>query len=261
MSLHNRTALVTGSTRGIGLAVAHALAAEGCCIALNGFGDPDAIEALRSDIAAAHGVEVIHAPADLTKPAEIESMAADVGARLGGPDILVNNAGLQHVDALDRFPVEIWDTIIALNLSAAFHTIRLVLPIMRARGWGRIVNMASAHGLVASPLKGPYIASKHGLVGLTKAAALEAGPHGITCNAIAPGFVDTPMFEVQADGLARVQGVSRDEVARRQIGEKQAIVDLVRDHEIASAVAFLCSERARMITGVTLPVDGGWTAQ
>ncbi len=261
MKLRGRRALVTGSTQGIGLAIARALAAEGADVMLHGLGERDAIERLCGEIAAAHGVRCAWSDVDLTKASEIPGLVERVARELGSLDILVNNAGMQHIAPLDEYPPQVWDRLLALNLSAMFHTIRSALPGMKARGWGRIVNMASAHGLVASPFKVPYVASKHGVVGLTKGVALEAGPHGITCNAIAPGFVESPMFHLQAEGLARVEGRSREEVVRRQLGEKQAIVRLIEVEEIAALVVFLCSELARSVTGTTLPVDGGWTAQ
>jgi 3-hydroxybutyrate dehydrogenase len=261
MTLRGRGALVTGSTQGIGLAIARALAAQGANLMLHGLGERDAVQALCREIAVAHGVRCVWSDVDLTRPGEIPGLIARATAELGALDILVNNAGMQHIAPLDEFPVEVWDRLLALNLSAMFHTIRAALPQMKARRWGRIVNMASAHGLVASPFKVPYIASKHGVVGLTKGVALEAGPHGITCNAIAPGFVESPMFHVQAEGLARIEGRPKEEVVRRQVGEKQAIVRLIEVEEIAALAVFLCSEAARTMTGVTVPVDGGWTAQ
>jgi len=261
VSLRGRSALVTGSTQGIGLAIARALAGEGADVMLHGLAERGAAERLCTEISAAHGVRTAWSDVDLTRPGEIPALIERATAELGSVDILVNNAGMQHIAPLDEFPAEVWDRILALNLSAMFHTIRSALPQMKQRRWGRIVNMASAHGLVASPFKVPYIASKHGVVGLTKGVALEAGPHGVTCNAIAPGFVESPMFHVQAEGLARLSGMPKDEVVRRQVGEKQAIVRLIEAGEIAALVAYLCSEQARSLTGATLPVDGGWTAQ
>jgi 3-hydroxybutyrate dehydrogenase len=261
MSLSGRTALVTGSTQGIGLAIARTLAAAGANVMLHGLGEPAAIERLSAEIAETHGVRTGWSDLDLTCAREIPTLVERTAGELGALDILVNNAGMQHIASLEEFPPEMWDRLLALNLSAMFHTIRSALPPMKVRGWGRIVNIASVHGLVASPFKVPYIASKHGVIGLTKGVALEVGPHGITCNAIAPGFVETPMFHVQAEGLARVEAAPKEAVVRRQVGEKQAIARLIDAQEIAGLVAFLCSEAARTITGTTIPIDGGWTAQ
>ncbi len=258
--LKKKCALVTGSTRGIGQAIAGALAAEGASVMLNGFGEAGEIERARAELAERAGVTVDYFDADLTKADHVGALIGATVERLGGLDIVVNCAGIQIIGALDGFAPEDWDTIIALNLSAVFHTTRLAIPHMKARGWGRIVNIASTHGLVASPFKVPYVASKHGLVGLTKGTALEVAAFGITCNAICPGFTKTPMFDVQAEGLAATTGVPVDEVIREQVGAKQAIAEVIEPGEIAAAVVFLCSEKARSITGTALPVDGGWTA-
>jgi len=259
--LSDKVALVTDGTGGIGFAVAEALAVQGCAIMLNGLGDAKEIERARAGLADQHGVKVCYSDADLTDPPRIEKLVAATARELGAIDILVNCAGLQHVEPIETFPVETWDAIIAINLSAIFHTTRLVIPYMRARNWGRIVNIASAHGLVASPYKVPYIASKHGVVGFTKGTALEVGDWGITCNAICPGFVDTAMFQVQAEGLATTLGVPKEQVIGEQVADKQAIKDVISVEEIAATVAFLCSDAARSITAAAIPVDGGWTAK
>ena len=258
--LSDKAALVTGGTGGIGFAVADALAAQGCAIMLNGLGDAKEIERARAGLADRHGVKVCYSDAGLTDPPRIEKLVTATVREFGAIDILVNCAGLQHVEPIETFPVETWNAIIAINLSAIFHTTRLVIPHMRARNWGRIVNIASAHGLVASPYKVPYIASKHGVVGFTKGTALEVGDWGITCNAICPGFVDTAMFQVQAEGLAKTLGVSKEQVIGEQVADKQAIKEVISVEEIAASVAFLCSNAARSITAAAIPVDGGWTA-
>jgi 3-hydroxybutyrate dehydrogenase len=254
--LKRRCALVTGSTSGIGAAIAEGLAAAGYDVVLNGFGDPAEIAALSAQWADRYGVSVSHDGADMARTAEIERMVAATD-----PDILVNNAGIQHVSPVETFPAETWDRIIAINLSAAFHTIRHALPGMRARGWGRIVNIASTHGLVASPGKSAYVAAKHGIVGLTKAVALEAANDGVTVNAIAPGFVRTPLIEKQLADLAARDGVGIDEVVDGFLGEKHPSRQFVEPPDLAQLAVFLCSDAAASMTGSTLPMDRGWTAQ
>jgi len=258
--LRGRVALVTGSTSGIGLAIARALAREGADVALNGFGKPEQIAAIVAEMRDL-GVRSRHFDADLSDPAQITRMMAEVRERLGPVDILVNNAGIQHVAPIESFPPEKWDAILAVNLTAAFHTIRLALPDMRRRGFGRIVNIASAHGLVASVHKAAYVASKHGLVGLTKVVALETAGSDITCNAICPGWARTPLVEVQIEARARAEGVDVEEAARRLLLEKQPSGRFVEPGQIAALCVFLCSPAAREIRGAALPIDGGWTAQ
>jgi 3-hydroxybutyrate dehydrogenase len=258
--LQGRAALVTGSTSGIGRAIAEMLAGEGCQVMLNGFGDADEIETQRRDMAARHHVDIGYSGADLTDPEQIEGLIDDTVSAFDSIDILVNCAGIQIIAPIDEFPVDGWDAIIALHLTAVFHTTRLALPHMKARKWGRIVNMASAHGLVASPYKVPYVAAKHGVVGFTKGTALEAGAHGVTCNAICPGFVKTPMFDLQAEGLAAREGRDVADVVRDQVATRHALPQVIAVDEIAGTVAFLCSDAARSITGTSISVDAGWTA-
>ncbi len=255
--LAGKTALVTGSTSGIGAGIARVLAAAGANVVLNGFGDAAEIERLRAGLAEEHGVQVRYDAADMSKPVEIAAMIANVGGRV---DILVNNAGIQFVSPIEEFPVEKWDAILAINLSSAFHTTRAALPGMRERGWGRIVNLASAHGLVASPHKSAYIAAKHGLVGLTKCVALEAATAGITCNAICPGYVHTPLVEKQIDDQARVNNLPRENVVRDILLLKQPTKQFVQIEEVAALTVFLCSDSAASITGAALSIDGGWSA-
>ena len=256
-----RCALITGSTSGIGLGIARALAAKGADVVLNGFGDPHDIARLRSDLAAAFGVTAEHSGADLSKPDAIEAMFAELFSgtdrRL---DILVNNAGVQHVAPIVEFPPAKWDLIIALNLSAAFHTMRLAIPLMRRGGFGRIVNIASAHGLVASPFKSAYVTAKHGLLGLTKTAALETAEEGITCNAICPGYVFTPLVEHQIEDQAKAHGIAREAVIRDILLAQQPNKRFATVEEIGATTAFLCSLEAASITGTAIAVDGGWTA-
>ncbi len=255
--LKGKTALVTGSTSGIGLGVALALARQGANIVLNGFGD---VEGPRAQVAAL-GVQVGYHGADMSKPAEIEAMMAYAGETFGGVDILVNNAGIQHVAAVQSFPVERWDAIIAINLSSAFHTTRLALPGMQARNWGRIINIASVHGLVASAQKSAYVAAKHGVIGLTKATALENATTGVTCNAICPGWVLTPLVQKQVDARAAADGVDNAEATRRLLGEKQPSMQFTTPDELGELAVFLCSAAANNVRGVAWSVDGGWTAQ
>jgi 3-hydroxybutyrate dehydrogenase len=259
--LKGKTALVTGSTSGIGLGIATRLAAEGANIILNGFGDRAEIEGLREQLAAAHGVTVIHDAADMTNPEAIAAMLRGAIARFGAVDVLVNNAGIQHVAPVDEFPLDKWDAIIAINLSSSFHTVRAALPAMKARRWGRIVNIASAHALVASPFKSAYVAAKHGVAGFTKTVALEVAEHGITVNAICPGYVLTPLVEKQIPDTARARGISAEAVKRDVLLAAQPTKKFVAVEEIAGLAVFLCSQEAASITGALLPVDGGWTAQ
>jgi len=259
--LKGRSAIVTGSTSGIGLGIAQALAAQGANVLLNGFGNVPEIKKLAAKMEAEYGVKVIYSGADMSRPAEIQTMVAEAASQLGSVDILINNAGIQHVAPVDEFPLDKWDQIIAINLTACFHTIRGALPHMKKHGWGRIVNIASAHGLVASPFKSAYIAAKHGVVGLTKTVALETAQLAITCNAICPGYVRTPLVEKQIDDQAKVHGIARDEVIERVILERQPSKRFVGIDEVAALALFLCGEGAAGITGAALPIDGGWVAQ
>jgi 3-hydroxybutyrate dehydrogenase len=258
--LKGKTALVTGSTSGIGLGIATAFAAKGAHVVLNGFGDAAAIEETRSGLAAKHGVTVRHSGADMAKPAEIAAMVADAEAEFGAVDILVNNAGIQHVAPIDEFPPEKWDQIIAINLSATFHAIRAALPGMKRKGWGRIINTASAHALVASPYKVAYVAAKHGIAGITKTVALETATAGVTVNAICPGYVWTPLVEKQIPDTAKARGMSEDAVKRDVILAAQPTKEFVTVEEVAALAVFLCGDAAKAITGAMLPIDGGWTA-
>jgi 3-hydroxybutyrate dehydrogenase len=259
--LQGKSAIVTGSTSGIGLGIARALAGQGATVMLNGFGDPDEVESIRNRLELEHGVKVVYSGADMLRPAQIHAMVAEAVRVFGGVDILVNNAGIQHVAPVDEFPPDKWDAIIAVNLSSAFHTIRSALPGMRAKGWGRIVNIASIHALVASPFKSAYIAAKHGLVGLTKTVALETAGKGITCNAICPGYVLTPLVEKQIDDQAKVHSIAREEVIAKVILERQPSKAFVKIDEVAALTLFLCSEAAASMTGASVSIDGGWTAQ
>jgi 3-hydroxybutyrate dehydrogenase len=256
-----RTALVTGSTSGIGLGIATRLAADGANIVLNGFGDAAQIEALRKDLAAKNGVQVTYDGADMTKPGAIAAMMKKAIDQFGAVDILVNNAGVQHVAPVDEFPVDKWDLIIALNLSSAFHTTRLALPAMKKRRWGRIVNIASAHALVASPFKSAYVSAKHGLAGFTKTVALEVAQQGITANAICPGYVRTPLVDKQIPDQAKAHGISEERVIREVILAPQPTKEFVKVDDVAALAAYLCSDAAAAITGAMLSIDGGWTAE
>jgi 3-hydroxybutyrate dehydrogenase len=259
-SLAGKVALVTGSTSGIGLGIARALAEAGSAVMLNGFGAADEIAKTKERIAGDFEVAVSYSPADMTRPDAIAEMIASAVAEHGRLDVLVNNAGIQHVAPLDQFPIEKWDTILAINLSSAFHTTRLVLPGMRRNGFGRIVNISSAHGLVGSPFKAAYVAAKHGIVGLTKVTALETAEDGITCNAICPGYVYTPLVEAQIDGQARAHGISREKVIRDVLLAQQPNKHFASVEELGALTVFLASDAAASITGIALPVDGGWTA-
>jgi 3-hydroxybutyrate dehydrogenase len=259
--LKGKSAIVTGSTSGIGLGIAQALAAEGTNVMLHGFGHPDEIQSIRARLEREHDIRVAYSGADMLQPALIRAMVAEATQGFGGVDILVNNAGIQHVAPVDEFPPEKWNAILAVNLSAAFHAIRAVLPAMRAKGWGRIINIASAHGLVASPFKSAYVAAKHGLVGLTKTVALETAGKGITCNALCPGYVLTPLVERQIEDQAKAHRIARDEVIAKVILERQPSKAFVRVEEVSGLAVFLCSQAAASITGASLSIDGGWTAQ
>jgi 3-hydroxybutyrate dehydrogenase len=259
--LAGKAALVTGSTSGIGLSIARALAEAGANVTLNGFGEPDEIERIRREIAAGAGVEVRYSAADVARGEQAAAMVREAERAFGRLDILVNNAGIQHVAPIHEFPPEKWEAIIAINLSHAYYTINAALSGMRERGYGRIINLASAHGLVASPYKSAYVAAKHGLVGLTKVVALECAEDDITCNAICPGFVHTPLVEGQIEEQASAHGMPRDRVVRDVILASQPSKRFVDADELAELTLFLCSDAARSITGTSLSVDGGWTAR
>jgi 3-hydroxybutyrate dehydrogenase len=261
MILNGKGALVTGSTSGIGLAIARALAAEGANVMLNGFGDPAEIARLRGEIEQASGAKALYSGADLTRPAEIERMMDEAREALGGVDILVNNAGTQHVAPVDQFPPDKWDLLVALNLSAVFHTTRLALPGMKAKGWGRVINTASAHSLVASPNKAPYVATKHGVAGSTKAAALENATAGVTVNCISPGYVWTPLVENQIPDTMKARGLTREQVMNDVLLAAQPTKQFVTVDQVAALAVFLCRDEAAAITGANLSMDGGWTAQ
>ena len=261
MFLKDKTALITGSTSGIGLGIAGALAGEGANVILNGLGDAAEIERTRAALAAEHGVTVVYDAADMTRPTEIEAMMKRAIERFGAVDVLVNNAGIQHVSPIESFPPEKWDAIIAINLSAAFHTIRCAVPAMKARGWGRIVNIASAHALVASPYKSAYVAAKHGLAGLTKTVALEVAAHGITVNAVCPGYVRTPLVEKQIPDTAKARGMTEEQVVRDVLLAAQPTRQFVTIEQVASLVMYLANPGSGSITGSLQSIDGGWTAQ
>jgi 3-hydroxybutyrate dehydrogenase len=259
-SLAGKSAIITGSTSGIGLGIAQALAQAGADIMLNGFGDAKEIEKIRSELATEHKIKVVYDGADMSKPDAIAAMVTNAAKTFGKVDIVVNNAGIQFVAPIEEFPVARWDAIIAINLSSAFHTTRAVLPGMKSRKWGRIVNIASAHGLVASPFKSAYVAAKHGMLGLTKTTALEVAELGITCNAICPGYVWTPLVEGQLDEQAKAHNMSREQVIHDVLLAQQPNKRFATVEEMGALAAFLCSDAAASMTGTALPVDGGWTA-
>ncbi|MGZ5065423.1 MAG: 3-hydroxybutyrate dehydrogenase [Usitatibacter sp.] len=254
-------ALVTGSTSGIGLGIARSLAARGMDVVLNGFGNAGEIEALRMRLAAEHGTRVGYSGADMSKPDQVRAMIADAVRDFGAVNVLVNNAGIQHTAPVHEFPVDRWDAILAINLSAAFHAIAAALPGMLARKWGRIVNVASVHGLVASTQKAAYVAAKHGVIGLTKVVALETATTGVTCNAICPGWVLTPLVQKQIDDLAARERLAADAARAKLLGEKQPSMEFATPEQIGALAAFLCSADAAQVRGAALPVDGGWLAQ
>jgi 3-hydroxybutyrate dehydrogenase len=259
--LHGRNAIVTGSTSGIGLGIAEALAQAGTNVMMNGLGDAKEIEADRARLENEHGVKVLYSPADMMEQYEIVSMVEATREAFGTVDILVNNAGIQHVAPIETFPTEKWDAIIAINLSSAFHGMREVIPAMKERHFGRIINIASAHALVASPFKSAYVAAKHGIAGLTKTAALELAEYGITVNAIAPGYVLTPLVEAQIPDTANARGISEEEVKRDVLLAAQPTKQFVTVEQLGELAIFLCGDAAASITGTILPIDGGWTAQ
>ena len=258
--LKGKTALVTGSTSGIGLEMARALAGQGANIVVNGFGEADAIRAVEKELQG-RGVKTLYHGADMSKPAEIEAMFGAAESAFGRVDILVNNAGIQHVAPVDKFPVDRWDAIIAINLTSAFHTTRLALPKMKAANWGRIINIASVHGLVASVEKSAYVAAKHGIVGFTKVVALETATTGVTCNAICPGWVLTPLVQKQVDARAARDNLSQDEAKKSLLMEKQPSLQFVTTEQLAGLALFFCSPAADQVRGVAWNMDGGWFAQ
>ena len=260
-SLAGKTAVITGSTSGIGLAYARSLAKAGANIVLNGMGEPADIEKERSGIEREFGVKAVHSPADMTKPAEIEQMIALGDKTFGSVDILINNAGIQFVSPVEEFPPEKWDAIIAINLSSAFHAIRAAVPGMKKRGWGRIINTASAHSLVASPFKSAYVAAKHGIAGLTKTVALELATFKITCNAISPGYVWTPLVEKQVPDTMKARNLTRDQVIKDVMLQAQPTKEFVTSEQVAALAVYLCGDDAAQITGANLSIDGGWTAE
>jgi len=259
--LSGKTALVTGSTSGIGLGLARALAGQGANIVFNGFGDAQQIEKLHTDIGREFKVQTAYHNADMSQPGQIEAMMAFAADKFGAVDILVNNAGIQYVANIEDFPVEKWDAIIAINLSSAFHTTRLALPAMKKKNWGRIINLASAHGLVASAQKSAYVAAKHGLVGLTKSTALETAQTGVTANAICPGWVLTPLVQKQVDDRAAREGISNEAAKKALLAEKQPSGEFVTPDELGGLAVFLCSPAANQVRGVAWNMDGGWVAQ
>ncbi len=258
--LKGKTALVTGSTSGIGLAIARALAAQGANVTINGFGDQAAIEQQRTAIEKEFGVKASYSPADMSKPAEIAGMVHLTEQTFGSLDVLVNNAGIQYVAPIEEFPIEKWDQIIAINLAAAFHTIRAAVPGMKSRKWGRIINTASAHSLVASPFKVAYVSAKHGLAGLTKTVALELATFGVTANCISPGYVWTPLVEKQIPDTMKARGMTEEQVKRDVLLAAQPTKEFVTVDEVAALAVYLCSDAAKAITGANLSIDGGWTA-
>lgn len=259
--LNGKTALITGSTSGIGKGIAMRLAKEGANVILSGFGDKAEIDTLREDLAKTYDVKIGYSSADLTNPEAIEGMMGYAARDFGGVDILVNNAGVQHVAPIEDFPPEKWDLIIGLNLTASFHTIRIAMPGMKEKGWGRIINTASAHALVASPFKVAYVAAKHGIAGLTKVIALEGAQHGVRCNAICPGYVYTPLVEGQVADTAKSRGMTEDDVKRDVLLAAQPTKEFVTVEQIGGMAAFLCSEDGNQVNGAMMQMDGGWTAQ
>jgi 3-hydroxybutyrate dehydrogenase len=261
MMLKNKAAIVTGSTSGIGLGIARALGGAGANLMLNGFGDAQEIERLRAGLAKEFGVKVAYSGADISKPAQIQDMVRMATKELGSVDILVNNAGIQHTASVEEFPEDRWDAVIAINLTSNFHTIKAVLPQMKSRNWGRIVNIASVHGLVASVHKAAYVAAKHGVLGLTKVVALELATTGITCNAICPGWVLTPLVQKQIDDRAKTEGIAVEKAKIELLAEKQPSGEFATPEQMGALCLFLCSDAAAQIRGVAVPVDGGWLAQ
>jgi 3-hydroxybutyrate dehydrogenase len=261
MFLKGKTAVVTGSTSGIGLAYARALAAEGAAVVINGFGEADAIEAIRAELATTSGATALYDAADMTRPDQIAAMIERAVADTGSIDILISNAGIQHVAPVAEFPPEKWDAILAINLSSVFHAVRAAIPHMKARGWGRIISTASAHSLVASPNKSAYVAAKHGLMGLTKTVALEVAQAGITANCISPGYVWTPLVEGQIPDTMKARGMTRDQVMNDVLLAAQPTKEFVTPEQVAALALFLCRDQAKAITGTNLSMDGGWTAQ
>jgi 3-hydroxybutyrate dehydrogenase len=259
--LKGKTAVVTGSTSGIGLGIARALASEGANVLLNGFGEAAEIERTRAGIEKEFGVRAAFSPADMTRPAEIAAMIANAEKQFGSVDVLVNNAGIQHVAAIEDFPVEKWDAILAINLASAFHSIRAAVPGMKQRKWGRIINTASAHSLVASPFKAAYVSAKHGLVGLTKTVALELATFGVTVNCISPGYVWTPLVARQIPDQMKTRNMTEEQVKRDVLLAAQPTKEFVTVEQVAALAVFLCSDAAAPITGANIPIDGGWTAQ
>lgn len=258
--LKGKVSIITGSTSGIGLGIAKALAKSGSHVVINGFGNGIEIERICLDIQTRYSVKAIYDPADMTKPKEIEAMVHNTAKTLGSIDIIVNNAGIQHVSPICEFPVEKWDAIIAIDLSSAFHVMRHAIPYMKKKKWGRILNIGSAHSLVASPFKSAYVAAKHGLLGMTKSVAMEVAEEGITCNAICPGYVLTPLVENQIGATAMARNITEEQVVRDVMLGEQATKKFVKVEELAAFAVFLCSEGAASITGAALPIDGGWTA-
>jgi 3-hydroxybutyrate dehydrogenase len=258
--LQGKTAIVTGSTSGIGLGIAEGFARGGANVVLNGFGDAVQIEKTRADLAHSTNAKIVYSPADMSKPRAIEQMVRQTVDTFGAVDIMVNNAGIQYVAPIEEFPDEKWDAILAINLSSAFHATKFVLPVMRQKGWGRVINIASAHALVASPYKAAYVAAKHGVLGLTKVTALETAEDGITCNAICPGYVLTPLVDKQIDDQAKAHGIPRDKVISDVLLKNQPNKRFVEVAELAALAVFLCTDNGASVTGAALPMDGGWTA-
>lgn len=258
--LKGKTAVVTGSTSGIGLGIAEGFAKEGVNLVINGFGDAAEIEKIRAGLASKFGVKVTYDGADMSKPEQIEAMMTKAAADFGGVDILVNNAGIQHVCPVEEFPTAKWDAIIAINMSSTFHTTKMAIPYMKSKGWGRIVNIASAHAMVASPFKSAYVAAKHGVMGFTKTIALEVAEKGITCNAICPGYVLTPLVEKQIPDTAKARGITEEQVKRDVLLAAQPTKQFVTVEQVAGTAIFLCSDAAASITGTNIMVEGGWCA-